>query len=191
MNVEKFTMKPEEASQKLGEVRDALRYKFDKEYDQLERAYKQVAKGRAVINLRNAILDSPTFENGLPKLAIARADQSKVHVRRNWDRLTFSCGHWRQRSPTLRFEFNNLPRKEKSLDAETLVPMIPPAARKIAGYRRSLEKMFVLWEVEEWLPTPPVDPYLLAHIGGDLYAVLAAWDLTPIERAVMAARARA
>lgn len=191
MNVEKFTMKPHEAATKLAEVRDALRHRGDKEYEALERAYKQVAKGRAVINLRNAIMDGPTFDNGLPKLAVARADQQKVHVTRRHDRLSFVCGHWRQRAASLRFDFNGLPQVREQFDAETLVPMIPPAARKIAGYRRNLAKMFVLWEVEEWRKVPPVDPYLLAHIGGDLYAVLAAWDLTPIERAVMADRARA
>lgn len=30
--------------------------------------------------------------------------------------------------------------------------------------------------------------YLLRHIAGDLYAVLAQWDLTELERAVMAER---
>lgn len=191
MNVEKFTMKREDAAVKLREVREALRHRADKEYQGLERAYKQVAKGRAVLNLRDAILNSPTFDNGLPKLAIARADRPRVHVERAYRNLTFRDPDWRLRSASLRFNFDGLPYSEKRIDGDTLVPIIPPAVRKIAGFRRRLDKMFVLWEVEEWRLVPPVDPYLLAHIGGDLYAVLAAWDLTPIERAVMAGRARA
>jgi hypothetical protein len=35
---------------------------------------------------------------------------------------------------------------------------------------------------------PDRDPYLLRHVGGALYAVLAAWDLTDLERAIMSAR---
>ena len=46
----------------------------------------------------------------------------------------------------------------------------------------------ILWEVEQWDPTPPVDPALVRHIRGDLWAVIAMWDLTELERAVLAAR---
>ncbi|TWT34974.1 hypothetical protein KOR42_53530 [Thalassoglobus neptunius] len=34
--------------------------------------------------------------------------------------------------------------------------------------------------------TPPGDPYLLKKISGEFYAVLAEWDLTELEKAVMA-----
>lgn len=40
----------------------------------------------------------------------------------------------------------------------------------------------------EWRPEPPKDPALLRHIGGDLYSVVAVWDLTELERAVLAGR---
>lgn len=35
---------------------------------------------------------------------------------------------------------------------------------------------------------PPGDPALLKHMGGDLYAILAVWDLSPLERAVLAGK---
>ena len=47
----------------------------------------------------------------------------------------------------------------------------------------------VLWEAE-WQQVVPRDPFLLRHIGGDLYSVVAAWDLTDLERSVIAARLR-
>lgn len=40
----------------------------------------------------------------------------------------------------------------------------------------------------EWAPVPPTDPFLLRHLGGTLYVVLAQWDLTPLEKAVLAGR---
>lgn len=44
-------------------------------------------------------------------------------------------------------------------------------------------------EIEaQWRPVPPVDPFLLKHLGGTLYVVLAQWDLTPLEQAVLAGR---
>ena len=33
-----------------------------------------------------------------------------------------------------------------------------------------------------------VDPILLRHIAGHMYAVLAQWDLTPLERSVIEKR---
>jgi hypothetical protein len=44
-----------------------------------------------------------------------------------------------------------------------------------------------LWEAE-WRRVAPRDPYLLRHVGGDIWVVLAAWDLTEVERAAMATR---
>jgi hypothetical protein len=47
--------------------------------------------------------------------------------------------------------------------------------------------------VEQWADTrigarPDRDPYLLRHLHGDAYAVLAEWDLTPLEQLVMTGR---
>ena len=44
----------------------------------------------------------------------------------------------------------------------------------------------ILWEAE-W-ETVPRDPLLLRHLAGGLYAVMASWDLTPLERAVLKGR---
>lgn len=67
-----------------------------------------------------------------------------------------------------------------------MVPNVPPALRP----KFSLSGYLTLFEVEEWktAPRPPGDPALLKHIGGDLYAILAVWDLTPLEQAVLHGR---
>lgn len=62
-----------------------------------------------------------------------------------------------------------------------MVPLIPPALRPASDFKN----FFILWEAE-WQPdVAPKDPALLKHVGGDLYAVLAVWDLTELERAVL------
>lgn len=38
------------------------------------------------------------------------------------------------------------------------------------------------------MPAPPGDPALLKHVGGDIYAVVATWDLSPLERLVLSGR---
>lgn len=79
-------------------------------------------------------------------------------------------------------------------DGYALVPMVPADAREEAG-NPQLSKCWILWEVERWADkrigaVPDRDPFLLKHVGGELYAILAAWDLTDLERAVMAGRSR-
>jgi hypothetical protein len=54
--------------------------------------------------------------------------------------------------------------------------------------RRGIENHHVLWEAI-WQPAPPVDPMLPRRIGeADLWVVCAAWELTEVERAVLASR---
>lgn len=74
----------------------------------------------------------------------------------------------------------------------SMVPIVPPKHRPRSG--SPLNAYHVLWEVDNWtwseVPPPPSDPALLRHIGGDLYAVLATWDLTELERLVLSGRTR-
>ena len=71
-----------------------------------------------------------------------------------------------------------------------MVPIVPPAHRPARG----LGDRLVLWEADDWtwstVPAPPGDPALLRHIGGDLYAVEATWNLTELERLVLSGRRR-
>jgi hypothetical protein len=67
--------------------------------------------------------------------------------------------------------------------------MVPADVR--ASVTGTLAEYFIPWEVEQWAnrrisSRPDRDPYLRKHIGGDLYAVVAEWDLTELERMVMA-----
>jgi hypothetical protein len=69
-----------------------------------------------------------------------------------------------------------------------MVPIVPPRHRPARG----LGDRLVLWEADDWtwtqVPAPPGDPALLKHIGGDLYAVEAVWNLTELERLVLSGR---
>ena len=69
-----------------------------------------------------------------------------------------------------------------------MVPLVPPEAYPARGL--DLAKHFVLWEVEDWDASPPEDPMLLKPIGGNLCAVLYQWNLTDIERAIIAGTRR-
>ena len=63
--------------------------------------------------------------------------------------------------------------------SKAVVPSIPPRLRPKIAY----SNLHILWEAE-W-ETVPTDPMLLRHLDGALYVVLAVWDLTDLEKAVL------
>ena len=67
-----------------------------------------------------------------------------------------------------------------------IVPNVPPPLRP----SDALGNYHLLFEAEWALAAPaaPVDPALIKHIGGDIWAVHAVWDLTELERAVLSGR---
>lgn len=161
------------------------------EDEEIKRTYRLISEGKTVIQALASIKSAGLNEQGLPKLAIGRATAEWVlcHMRPNggceftekrfpkWnskERLTFAAGTF----PS--------PKTIKSAwdAARAMVPIIPPQHRP----QRALENYHILWEAE-WERIPPKDPYLLQRLGkGDLWLVLAAWDLTPVEQAAMATR---
>jgi hypothetical protein len=198
MNIETITMDPAVAKQAFQDYRAAVKLNRDdrrrKEDEQMASAFKAASKGLAVLDLHQVMATAGLFENGLPKLAICKADMESCGVR--METSGAAIFHDPSRGPWLRsrrkvslppgtfptFTWNDRQRTMRDR-ATAMVPTVPPALRPKA----QLGGFFILWEAV-WEPAPPVDPLLLKHLGGVLYAVLAAWDLTPIERAVLRGR---
>lgn len=151
--------------------------------------YNLIAKGKTVIRAIESIRNAGVNTEGLPKLAIARADASDCWLSFRRDGLRMSStrfAHDRHRR-----RFIDIPWPEVSRPAgnkweyAATVPLIPVHLRP----RRGLPNYHVLFEAE-WTQRYPVDPYLLRRIGGDAWVVLAAWELTEVERSVMSSRIR-
>jgi hypothetical protein len=163
-------------------------------------AYRAAARGLSVISLSAAITAGGFFENGLPRIAVCRADARTCLVQRSWygNELTFydqDADTWRRytalvggHTVKVRVSLPEPVNQKTRTNATTVVPPIPPRFRP---KRARLASHHILWEVEKWDLTPPHDPALLRHIRGDLWAVLATWDLTDIERHVLAQRSHA
>ena len=67
----------------------------------------------------------------------------------------------------------------------TPVPIIP--ARLLPPY--GLHNYHIIWEVNQWqVRRAPVDPILAKRISKNLFAVLAVWDLSPLEQALVEGR---
>lgn len=185
------------------------------EYEEMDQAimrgYKALAKGQSLLRLsesmalggtehftverwnwRRDIQETVTVV--LPRLAISRADAFQVWANgiREEGGMIFRADDQSSERKADKVvipdgTFADAPESRPwGVWHRAIVPTIPPPFRpphKLSGYH-------VLWEAD-WEFRAPVDPALLKHLGGDLYAVLAVWDLTDLEQAVLAGRAAA
>lgn len=203
MNLPTLTMDPKLAKEKLKAFRAARHKDAEELYRQTTAAYEQLAKGTPLIRLSLAFQQAGLFDDGRPKLAIARSDQREVKFdwSPNTNIATFNARQGRQRAESLfrRVDMGrphgrvHYPQWSKGqavgrhVMGFALVPMVPADVRPARG---QLADWFTLWEVDQWFDNSqmmkaPIDPVLLKPIGGDLYGVLAQWDLTPIEQAIL------
>jgi hypothetical protein len=198
MNPDKITMDADQAQRKM---EAALR---ERHADALEfhqacaAAYQHLANGRQLLSLSAAIRAGGIGADGRPRFAVARADRPQVYL--EWRRNNPIVHYCAETQPTawhagrfaslnrfvdLRQTFDDARRSLRTGYAR--VPAVPADVRPAVG---QLRDWFILWEVDEWadrshLAPPPRDPFLLEPIGGDLYAILAHWELTDLERAIM------
>lgn len=196
MDLAPLQMTPEDATERLRQYQTLVAEERTAEDEAIAAGYRAAARGLPVIVLPDVITRGGWFDNGLPRLAITRADATQCFVRvDNWTdhcTLTYTDEQWdrgRARIGRHRVAVRVPPRARAAnqpWNASTIVPLVPPQHRP---RRPRLWRFHVLWEVETWTPEPPRDPALLRHIRGDLWAVVATWDLTPLERAVLAGRA--
>lgn len=204
MNLDAIVVDPAEAEAKLAEYQAAADWSSETDdgtstaHDAaLVLAYRAARRGHPLIRLSQVIAaggwfgDGPNY--GLPRLAVCRADARQCAVRTWGDDLLFADGDsWMtNRGALVNRDTVRVPgitrppwRQGMRNHGTTLVPLTPPAHRPRRPRRMS--SCHVLWEVEDWSATPPRDPALLRHIRGDLWVVLAVWDLTELERAVLA-----
>lgn len=209
MNLPTISMERTEARKLFLEYRTAVRDSLDREaatYDERKAAvlatrretdeaimagYRLLSLGRTVIDLERAVHEGGADDLGRPRLAVARADVARVEttVWRDGSVSFEDAVLWhRGRRPqpgsrhqhTFRFPAGTLPTSETTVRGfSAIVPTVPPHLRP-----DMLDRYHILWEAE-WSAQAPRDPALLRALGGGLYAVLAVWDLTEVERAVL------
>lgn len=196
MNLATLDITKDEAEERLAEYTAAVKAERNAEDEAIAAAYRAAARGLPIISLANAVAAGGFFDNGLPRIAVCRADATSCRV--DWEgaqRLVFRDGErarWRAARSLVGLHNVSVNVERPGLSGRlaysglTVVPPVPPRHRPKRG---RIGRFHILWEVEKWDPTPPRDPALLRHIRGDLWAVLATWDLTDIERHVLAQRA--
>ena len=155
-------------------------------------AYQKLAQGKLVIKALESVVTAGVNEQGLPKLAITRADAKHCHLTMYGSGEAIMRSGQRTPTPrpgavsTVRFDFRagTFGPVSRWRNAEAIVPQPPLHLRP----KRGMQNYHVLFEAV-WTKAPPSDPFLLRRLGkGDLWLVLAMWDLTEVEKAALAAR---
>lgn len=182
----------EEAARLMRKYREHRAYQTPIDQE-IESIYRAIARGGVVIRAFDSIRKGGADHKGLPKLAICRADAKECFVRISGDgSARFMDTAWingnTAKSRYFDFEAGSFPIPGgRVASGKAMVPLIPVDVRPARG----LANYTILFE-PIWEPVPPIDPMLLRRIGkGDSWLVVAAWNLSEIERAVMADRIRA
>lgn len=192
MELATITMDRDEAQARYEDYRRSAHKDLSKEFARIMRGFKALAKGTRLLDLDKSVQQGGTVTRQrrgetfwLPAIAVGRADKPYSHVRIGDNTVTYDADErgW-GRSDKNRVVVQRGELSLSKLDAWTAfrspTPIVPP--EHTPPY--ALSNYHVLWEAD-WQPYQPVDPALLRHIGGPIYAVIAEWDLTPLEAAIL------
>lgn len=205
MEVESYKLARGKAAEELLNLRAAfkqnLALKKEHALVDMQRVYGYMSHhGGTVIDVPASIAKAGLNAEGDPKLAIIRADFTRCNLykrdeggclfsgfinkvfsrplKKDGDfalpRGTFT---WKRREGTHWIERQAI---------TTPTPIIPPAIL-IDEVMRSLKNYYILWEVEKWDEVPR-DPILLKRLTPNLFGVLATWNLSELERAIIRGR---
>lgn len=208
MEVEELALPQKQAEEEFKALRQALRQHAQLRKEEIRRelmaVYGHLKHGKKIINIYESFRKAGLNADGDPRLAICRADAKQCYCLKIEDgSAIFSMerlDRW-QRQPRKTYAEVKLPAgtfqwqpidstrplgayniKNQAIQCPT--PIIP-AKILVEEVRHRLRNYHVLWEVEAWKPVPPQDPILLKRLTSNLFGVLATWELTPLERAIV------
>lgn len=200
MDLQPIEMSWKQGRETLKQYTAILKEKRTAEDIAILKSTKAILAGKIVIRLVDAVKNGGVDVRGLPRIAVARADDKfvKCSSRGNecWMVGSSTRDEWvsdygkgrnsvvgrRTMAKPRGFKFELDGALQERCEAKAIVPSIPPAHRPA---ETSYDRYYVLFEAE-WDVSPPVDPALLAPLGGGLFVVVAIWDLSDLERAVLA-----
>lgn len=201
MNVPTIRMRRDVARRELAKYATTRRKDVRGEIAAARQMLEALAEGTPVLLLSEVFgADCPRDEKLRPRFAIARSDRTFVHfTHEQWtgvyrfDSTTPGYRDCRDGvlsvSSALSREWRERDKGQTAREGYALVPMVPPDVAR--GH--DLAHRFTLWDVDAWSDRrlgarPDRDPFLLARLAPDCFAVVGQWDLTPAERAVMQGR---
>jgi|SRR6185295_3768243 len=178
----------EVAKQKYLEYREAVKKRNDPAYKDLKQLYRQLYLGKKLIDIFEVIQKGGLHENFYPKLAVCKATFKEVYCyfTREGDITFMERRNWKKTSEQVILK-KCLPRPANtnwSFELTAPVPIIPPSVLPA----KLTDDYYILWEVDEWKMIPPTDPWLLKRINERMFVAVAGWNLTALEKSVMASK---
>lgn len=152
--------------------------------------------------LNESIRQGGLDEHGCPRLAVCRAIATRCELYLGSTREVLFMDDRRTRSTWtmnagVGADYVQVPWEGRPARAypsrntwTAIVPNVPPEHRPPRRHRLHgmtgdpLAYCHIVWEAE-WSNVAPRDPALIRRIGGDLWELIATWDLTDLERAVI------
>lgn len=198
MDLNEMVIPPGEAEEKLAEYESVPAGERTAEDTALRDGYRAARRGRALISLPRTIAAGGFHDNGLPRLAVVRANAAECYAWWSGSAVIYAGDETAdnrralvaRRTVRVPLSGDDLPQRRpgnwSGSRGRALVPLVPPACR---SYWPGMKSCHILWEVDEWELVAPHDPALIHHLGGDLWEVLSTWNLTDLERSVLSQRA--
>jgi len=190
MKIDKISVPKNKAKELWLQYHQAITEKNYKYLKEMKSLYFHLKNGRKVIDIYEAFKNAGLNQFNQPKLAISRADKKEVFVElRPNGSCKFSDEIWKEKwsvylpegtftyPETLKFSYFN------PLTYNTKVPIVPPLFLP----RSHLRNYHILFEVENWKSVTK-DPILIKRITRNLFVILAFWNLSPLEKALIKGR---
>lgn len=206
MNTPIITLPKEEAEEHYKEYLEVVKTRKEKYLDDLKKTYYHLSKERRVLDIYEVFKNCGVDKNGEPKLAIAPASAKEITFEKfalgsgtftphdRWSRAekadvnlpTKTFGEWARGQ--IKNSYNS--ETHEGVIRERVITNVPIVPAHILP-EGSLDNYYVLFEVKEW--TEPQekrvarkgDPYLLKRINQNTFAIMAEWDVTDVELAVL------
>ena len=213
MEIEKIQMPKEKAKEEWKIYNALIKKRHDDYLVEMKNCMYQLSQGKALIDINKVMEKAGVNKEYQPKLAISRADWKEAHFHKKDSGRGFfsgSASDWYSKSngdidlPPETFvqwlrgtEKINLAGGGKGdlikpaqwmipkAQIKTKVPIIPAQLMPDG----ELNNYYILWEVDKWEDLPKTDdPLLLKRITENLFVILSAWDVTPLEQSIISGR---
>lgn len=199
-----ITMPAEQAEEHYKEYLELVKVRKEKYLEDLKKTYYHLSKEHKVLDIIEVFKNGGVDEKGEPKLGIAPANAKAIMFEKgSMGSGTFTeHGKWSRAAksdvqlPTGTFPIfleeknGRVPswgEGSERANVEAKVPIIPAHIMP----EGDLKNYYILFEVTEGWSLPQTatfkkgDPYLLKRINNNAFAVLAEWDVTELEAAVL------
>lgn len=173
--------------------REAERYKAIQSPSAQEKAvmaaHQALAQDRVLVDVAQT-LSGHTPPGDWPNITVAHLQDTFVWCRRHRNGQ-YELRNGRRGGHIFYEYFGGMPHRvdHEWYQRRADVPQLPPELQRTVDRKRT--DMLLLWE-PEWrneehapVPRPVLDPALLEHVSGSLYAVVAIWELSAIEAAAL------